>query len=48
MCYWLTDECSYSSKIFAIVNDYSKRDGIFVSSYSAALAYGVRPFALLV
>ena len=48
MCYWLTDECSYSSKIFAIVNDYSKRDGIFVSSYSAVLAYGVRPFALLV
>ena len=48
MCYWLTDECSYSSKVFAIVNDYSKRDGIFVSSYSAVLAYGVRPFALLV
>ena len=48
MCYWLTDECSYSSKIFAIVNDYSKRDGIFVSSYSAVLAYGVRSFALLV
>ena len=50
MWYWVSDlpssSSGWSSSHFAVVGDHG--DGVFAAARCASLAYGVRPFALLV